>query len=239
MSIMSYNVEAIGRLHLASPSKKYQLPRQPDFQDRACIELLPSRNFEQALSGLEGFSHIWVLFWMDKVSGYKPKVRPPGMNQKCGLFSTRSPHRPNPIGLSCVRLIRIQGRRLWIQGCDMLDQTPILDLKPYLSHQESYPEATRGWLEERTKPAVVHCASELHHWLLEKALEDPYLDPKAIIRRLETDPKPSDYNRLKIEEDRFELASGRWRITGRYQKGVDSLEGFYLEKIELAPERLL
>lgn len=237
MSIMLYNVEAIGHLHLASSSKKYQLPRQPDFEDLAYIELLPAKNFEQALQDLEGFSHIWVLFWMDRVSGYKPKVRPPGTGQKYGLFSTRSPHRPNPIGLSCVRLLQVKGRKLWIQGCDMLDQTPILDIKPYLAQQESYPEATRGWLEEKVEPARVVWSEHLYEQLLEKASVEPYLDPKAIERRLCTDPFPTSYNRLKIDGDRFEMASGRWRIKGRYQKEELSSPVFYIERVEIAPEK--
>jgi tRNA-Thr(GGU) m(6)t(6)A37 methyltransferase TsaA len=232
MSIMSFNIEAIGYLRLERPSKKYQLPRQPDFKDKACIELLPGYNFEQALFGLEGFSHIWVLFWMHEVKHYKPKVRPPGMEKKWGVLATRSPHRPNPIGLSCVKLLEYQGRKIWIEGCDMLENTPILDIKPYLAHQECYPQATKGWTLQK-KQASVKWNPELYDLLLEQAKKDSYLDPQALERRLSADPEPSHYNRLKRIGVHFEIASGQWRFKGRCLQEDETL-CFWVDSLEEA-----
>jgi tRNA-Thr(GGU) m(6)t(6)A37 methyltransferase TsaA len=238
MAIMSYNVEAIGYVHIGVPSKKYQLPRQPDLENQSLkpvyVELLAHRDFEKALEGLSGFSHLWILFWMDRVKGYKPKVRPPGLDRKCGLFSTRSPHRPNPIGLSCVKLLAVEGRRLWIQGCDMLDKTPVLDIKPYLAHQESHPLARRGWLDEREPEALVDWQEGLYQELQEKSIEDNYLDPVAIERRLKIDSIPSHYNRLTIKGDSFEMASGKWRFKGLYQLEANGQKKFFIQKVEAA-----
>ena len=109
------------------------------------LELLPE--FEPGLADIEGFSHLYVLWVFDRVSGYDLTAMPPSDNRPHGVFATRSPRRPNPIGLTVVRLLRRAGCRLHVHGIDMLDGTPILDIKPYLS---SIPddELRRGWLAE-------------------------------------------------------------------------------------------
>ncbi len=143
-------LEPIGIVH--SPfTERFQAPRQPSYgmPVAARIELWPGRGFEQALSDLEGFSHIWVIYWMHLNRGWNPRVRPPrGSGRKRGLFATRAPHRPNAIGLSCVRLTGVEGRWLSIATHDMLDGTPVLDLKPYLPACDAFPEASPGWTEE-------------------------------------------------------------------------------------------
>lgn len=230
MSIMSYNVEAIGYLRLERPSKKYQLPRQPESSEPACIELLPGKNFEQALEGLEQFSHLWILFWMHEVTGYKPKVRAPGIEKKLGLFATRSPHRPNPIGLSCVKLIKVESRKIWIEGADILDGTPILDVKPYLAHKEAFSQAKMGWIEKRIE-AKIEWETGLYQKLELLAVEDPYLNPLALERRLRLDPLPSYYNRLKIDGNQFEMASGRWRFKGTFHFNEEKIPFFLIQSV--------
>jgi tRNA-Thr(GGU) m(6)t(6)A37 methyltransferase TsaA len=118
----------------------------------ARIELLPKPELEHALADLEHWSHIWVLFWFHHNREWHAKVAPPRSAQKRGLFSTRSPYRPNPIGMSAVALERIEGRVVHIRGADMLDGTPVLDLKPYVPYADSLP-ANSGWLE-RPEPAL-------------------------------------------------------------------------------------
>jgi tRNA (adenine37-N6)-methyltransferase len=106
-----------------------------------------SPEFERGLTDIEGFSHLIVIWLFDRSQGYELLGTPPSDNRPHGVFATRSPRRPNPIGLTVVELLRRDGRRLHVRGVDMLDSTPILDIKPYLS---SVPAETlkRGWLEE-------------------------------------------------------------------------------------------
>ena len=109
------------------------------------IEVLPE--FEEGLLDVEGFSHLFVIWVFDRAGGFELVGVPPTDTRPHGVFATRSPRRPNPLGLTVVRLLGREGRRLRVAGLDMLDGTPVLDLKPYLS---SIPEGElkRGWLDE-------------------------------------------------------------------------------------------
>ena len=131
---------------------KYEAARQGVFTpgNQAEIELFPGHDYETALSDLEGFERIWVLFVFDRNTDWKPKVSPPitGGRKRYGVFATRSPHRPNPIGLSCVKLEKIDGLKLAVSGHDFLDGTPVLDLKPYIPAADAFPEAKAGWRDE-------------------------------------------------------------------------------------------
>lgn len=102
----------------------------------------------EALQDLEGFSRIWVIFHFDRSEGWTPRVKPPRGRGKRGVLATRSPHRPNPIGLSAVELVSIEGRRLKVRSHDLLDGTPILDLKPYVPYADAFPGAKAGWIDE-------------------------------------------------------------------------------------------
>ena len=117
------------------------------------IEILPE--FEEGLKDIEGFSHLVILWVFDRSEGYELLGKPPSDDRPHGVFATRSPRRPNPIGLTTVELLAREGRSLRVRGLDMLDSTPVLDLKPYLSSIPS-EKLRRGWLaeaEERTKPS--------------------------------------------------------------------------------------
>jgi tRNA-Thr(GGU) m(6)t(6)A37 methyltransferase TsaA len=113
--------------------------------------------FEPGLADIDGFSHLYVLWVFDRVSGYDLSATPPCDDRSHGVFATRSPRRPNPIGLTVVELLRREGPRLFVRGLDMLDGTPIVDLKPYLS---SVPpdQLRRGWLDEAEHRASKHDA---------------------------------------------------------------------------------
>jgi len=149
---LTIEMESIGVVH--SPFKeRFAAPRQPDLSNPAkgYIELNSGLNFEQALSDLDSFTHIWVIYWMHLNHGWNPTVMPPrGSDIRRGLFSTRAPHRPNRIGLSVVTLTSIKKRTLFIEGLDMLDGTPVLDIKPYLPYADSVEGATHGWLDPNT-----------------------------------------------------------------------------------------
>jgi len=114
----------------------------------ATLELNPDLP-ESVLKDLEGFAYVWVIFVLHRSEGWAPTVRPPrGPRIKRGVFATRSPHRPNPIGLSAVELTGIEGRTLHLRGVDFLDGTPVLDLKPYVPYADAFPEARAGWIDE-------------------------------------------------------------------------------------------
>jgi tRNA (adenine37-N6)-methyltransferase len=137
---------AIGRV--SSPyTDTAAIPKGPGAQHDAegVLELEPE--LEAGLTDIEGFSHLFVVWVFDRSEGYELVGTPPTDDRPHGVFATRSPRRPNPIGLTVVRLVRRDGNRLHVRGVDMLDGTPILDIKPYLS---SVPEAElrRGWLDD-------------------------------------------------------------------------------------------
>ena len=143
-------LEPIGFVRNALATK-VEAARQPRAAAgaEARIELLPGRNFEHALEDLARWELIWVIFWFHLNSGWRPKVLPPrSTTGRKGVFATRSPHRPNPLGMSVVRLERVDGLTLHIRDADMIDGTPVLDLKPYIAYTDSHPGAGRGWLED-------------------------------------------------------------------------------------------
>jgi tRNA-Thr(GGU) m(6)t(6)A37 methyltransferase TsaA len=121
---------------------------RPRFFEKATgqIEILPE--FEPGLEGLEGFSHIIVLFHFHRAGGAKLKVVPPGESKPRGVFATRSPHRPNPLGLSVLRLLGRHGRVLEVSGLDLIDGTPVLDIKPYTGRDRKSHIRT-GWLRKQ------------------------------------------------------------------------------------------
>jgi len=149
-SDLHIDMQVIGVVH-SNYRERFATPRQPVLGEAqpAEIELNSGSNFHQALQDMDGFSHIWVLYWMHLNKGWNPVVMPPrGPKIKRGLFATRAPHRPNSIGLSAVRLKKVKGRILHIEGHDMLDGTPVLDIKPYLPYADSISTATSGWLDD-------------------------------------------------------------------------------------------
>jgi tRNA-Thr(GGU) m(6)t(6)A37 methyltransferase TsaA len=128
-------------------SETARIPKGPGAKHEAegVLEILPA--FELGLTDIEGFSHLYVVWVFDRATGYDLLGTPPTDTRPHGVFATRSPRRPNPIGLTVVRLVRREGSRLVVHGVDMLDGTPILDIKPYLT--SIAPEGLRrGWLAE-------------------------------------------------------------------------------------------
>ena len=177
--------------------EKFGIPRQSGLADnlRARIIFEPEYRNQDAVRGLEGFSHIWLIweFSANRRSCWQPTVRPPrlGGNEHMGVFATRSPFRPNPLGLSCVKLERIdmddrEGPVIHVRGADMMDGTPIYDIKPYIKYADSRPYAVCGYVDtlpERTLKVVLH---EEYSSLI----EDKTLIP-ALVETLSLDPRPS------------------------------------------------
>jgi tRNA (adenine37-N6)-methyltransferase len=139
-------MEPIGTIR--SPyTDKAQIPKGPGAEHHAEGVLEISPQLEKGLTDIEGFSHLFVLWVFDRASAYELLATPPTDTRPHGVFATRAPRRPNPIGLTVVELLRREGPKLYVRGVDMLDGTPILDIKPYLS---SIPvqELRRGWIAE-------------------------------------------------------------------------------------------
>ena len=192
-------------------------PRQPAAARgvRGTIELLPGHNFEHALANLDEWDHIWVLFWFHLNAGWRPKVLPPRSTKRRGVFATRAPHRPNPLGLSVLELDGVDGLTLHVRDIDLVDGTPILDIKPYVPFTDAVPSANTGWLETPDpgpKFAVVWSAfaTEQLRWL-EQNFGINLGPPVNLILGLGHEPHP--YRRIRRrEENGFRLAIKDWRI---------------------------
>lgn len=206
---------------------KVEAARQPTAAQGAParIELFAGRHFEHALEDLERWKRIWVVFWFHHNPGWRPKVLPPrSTTGRKGVFSTRSPHRPNPIGLSVVRLEKVDGLNLHILDADILDGTPVLDIKPYIAYTDSHPDAGSGWLDDAesvdgsTRPADPVSAysvtfdplvTEQANWI-EGRTGLPI--GERIRAALMLGPEPHPYRRIRRLNDGMRLAVKEWHV---------------------------
>ena len=193
--------------------EKFGIPRQSGIVEETAGKIVLEKKYQvpEAFRGLEAFSHIWILWKFSKAEreDWSPTVRPPllGGNKRMGVFATRSPFRPNPIGLSSVKLDRIEytkdrGPVLWVRGADLLDGTPIYDIKPYLAYADSHPDAVGGFtenLEERKLQVKVLC-KEFDSLPKDKQTE--------IIKILEQNPTPS----YKKDGEEYGMHYGEYEI---------------------------
>ncbi len=199
---------------------KFSARHQPAESEREenRIELLPRRNFENALADLSGFTRIWLIWWFHRNDTWNPTVLPPrGPPKRRGVFATRSPHRPNPVGITPVQLLEVKGRTLTVGPCDLLDGTPILDIKPYIPAYDAFADERAGWVDEvdaalkAPAPYVVQLsplAQTQAEWLLTTFGID--FRPR-LIELLERDPTPHRTRRIKrISGDRFSFGCGAW-----------------------------
>ena len=232
----SYAMKVIARIESGFASK-FGAPRQsgliPELRARVTFEP-PYRN-RDAVRGLDGFSHIWLIWAFDRATrpggarsdgaarpDWSPTVRPPrlGGNRRVGVFATRSPFRPNPIGLSCVELERVevdtpQGPILHIRGADLVDGTPIFDIKPYLAYTDAHADAVSGYASETPQAAL---QVDIAPPLLARV---PDADRAALIAVLAHDPRPryrDDPGRVygfgfAGLEIKFRVAGGRLEVT--------------------------
>lgn len=150
---MNINISSIGIIH--TPFDNLEgMPIQPSGADKVTGTIVVDKEYEQGLKDLEGFSHLILLYHFHQSKGYDLIVTPFLDDQKRGVFSTRAPRRPNPIGLSIVNLVKIEGNRLTVKGIDMLDGTPLIDIKPYVPEFDSKAVTAIGWLEKKQKNAA-------------------------------------------------------------------------------------
>lgn len=196
-----FSLQAIGHIH--SPyNEKFGIPRQPGLAPSLISRVRLEKAFAspECVRGLAQCSHIWLVFIFSECvdAGWKPTVRPPrlGGNKRMGVFATRSPFRPNPIGLSAVKLIAIEqnkaGIELVVSGCDLLDGTPVLDIKPYLPYSDSIETATCEFadqIELLTQPIRFSEQAQAAIQQLQTRLDQPV--QQQIEELLRCDPRPA------------------------------------------------
>lgn len=222
----SFSFEQIGTIH--SPYKeKFAVPRQPGLvQDGGGeLHLHAPYNQPEAVRGLEDFSHLWVMFIFHQTmdGGWRPTVRPPrlGGNIRTGVFATRSTFRPNPLGMSLVELkgIRCQGQSVILQlgSLDLVDGTPVVDIKPYLPFAESHPEARAGFAQHAPQADMpVEFLPQAESQLAKNAGKYPHLR-RFIAQVLGQDPRPAYRKGESAERDyavRLLEFNVRWRVVG-------------------------
>jgi len=234
---MDYTLKPIAVVR--SPFReKFATPRQPGLvpSARARVEFLPEFASPEAVRDLAGFSHLWLIFLFHQTygQGWTPTVRPPrlGGNRRVGVFACRSPFRPNPIGLSAVKLLSIDDKEgkvaLEVQGADLIDGTPILDIKPYLPYTDAIPAAIGGFAA-RVPEAVlqVQFSAAAEQQLTISQQQTPGLE--SLIREtLALDPRPAyqrdeDGREYGVLLDRYNV---RWRVEGArvVVVGIDGAE---------------
>ena len=206
---------------------RYETPRQGVLAkgNISIIELLPNKNFEQAVKNLNGFDRIWVLYNFhlntnspNGKAGWKPLVTPPRhTREKIGVFATRAPYRPNHIGMSCVKLEKVEGLKVFISKSDILDGSPIIDIKPYLPYSDSFPDAATGWvksgLENIYEIVFSQKAKSQTEWLKNNSKIN-----LVNFAQLQLEFNPTDSTRKRIVQlenktkSKFVLAYRTWRI---------------------------
>ncbi|HEY6528209.1 MAG TPA: tRNA (N6-threonylcarbamoyladenosine(37)-N6)-methyltransferase TrmO [Cellvibrionaceae bacterium] len=217
---MSFTLAPIGIIRSCF-TQKFGIPRQPGLARDAIGHLIlsPPYNNPEAVVGLEAVSHLWVQFiFHEGYSGWKPRVKMPrlGGNKTLGVFATRSPNRPNNIGLSVVRLLKVEVTPevvLTLGGIDFLDGTPVLDIKPYLPYADAIPDAHNDWASGAPELVAVQFSANADAQLNELELQYPGLRVLAE-QVLAQDPRPSyqDYNTERVYVLRLWDLDVRWRF---------------------------
>lgn len=211
----THELKVIARIRSDFP-EKFGIPRQSGLvpQLRAKIIFEPEFRNADALRGIEGFSHLWLIWQFSAAvrDTWSPTVRPPrlGGNERVGVFATRSPFRPNAVGLSCVRLEGVAreeglGEVLIVSGADLMDATPIYDIKPYLPYADAHPEALGGFAPAPKETLAVDCPPELLAALPEEQRE-------ALLGVLAQDPRPQyQHDPARV----YAMSFGGWDIKFR------------------------
>lgn len=202
--------------------QRYETPRQGVLAkgSTAVINLLPKSNFEQAVKDLDGFDRIWVIYQFHLNKNWKPLVTPPRhTRKKIGVFATRAPYRPNAVGLSCVKLQKVEGLKIFITESDILDGSPVLDIKPYLNYSDSFPNSKTGWVKSGFENIYEVIFEEEVKKAVDKLL---YKENVNILNyaRVQLEFNPTDTTRKRItqstkkisKENQFMLAYQKWRV---------------------------
>jgi tRNA-Thr(GGU) m(6)t(6)A37 methyltransferase TsaA len=237
----------------AEPSKAPRQPGTDGLRGEALIELVAGLDLEQAIADLVGFDRIWAIVWFHRNATWRTRVLPPrGGRTKRSVLATRSPHRPNPIGLSALRLLEVRGRTLRVGEVDLLDGTPVLDLKPYIPYADAFPDARAGWLDEiereesegaaaRFEIAWSPLANEQASWLRER---HGVAVGEVAVPALARDPAPHPYRRiLRSRAGELLIAEKSWRLFFAVERARVTItrlgSGYRTEALLGAPASLL
>lgn len=217
---------------------KFDSPHQPTNGDeeRNVIELFPNNNFDVALRDLARFNRVWLIWWFHRNSSWRPLVLPPrGEPVRRGVFATRSPHRPNPIGITAVSLLEVKKLSIIVGNTDLVDGTPILDIKPYIPNVDAFPDASMGWISDvetrllqpsQYTLSLTPLASTQVQWLRESWGVD-FMDRAE--RTLLRDPTIHRTRRIrKWQGDQLQMGCGAWRI-------IFTVAGFDVQILKIVP----
>ena len=199
---------------------KFGIPRQSRDESPILTRIVfePDYRIPEALRGIDGYSHLWLI-WGFNTTDWSPTVRPPrlGGNTRMGVFATRSPFRPNPLGLSSVRLVGIENGDLIVSGADVLDGTPIYDIKPYLSFSDCHEEARNGFAEDTKDYGLeVNWGLIYREWIgFESVLDRDWINGVSYI--LSQDPRPAYQDDPERE---YKLDYAGWNVTFTVQNGT-------------------
>lgn len=231
----TFSFTPIGIVHSCF-GEKFGIPRQPGLVPaaRATLEMLPPYDRDEAFRGLSDFSHVWIVFVFHGIGGsrWQPTVRPPrlGGNTRIGVFASRSGFRPNPIGMSCVALSGVRrehGKMLLdLAGIDVLDQTPVLDIKPYVPYADSIPDAKGGYAVEAPRPSIAIEFSNRGRRASDDAEKTYPGFTELLIQVLRADPRPA-YMENRSDRTEFGLQLYDRNIRWSVRPGaiaVDSIE---------------
>ncbi len=227
---MNIQLNSIGTFHC--PHKhKCELPQQSTVlttKHQAYIELtLP--NAELCLKDLNGFSHIWVLFHFNKNKNWKPLTSPPRLvNQKVGVFASRSPYRPNPIGMSLLEIEKISKNRIYVKQYDLIDKTPILDIKPYLTYTDCAEPVKQGWVESCR--SIYNKSYTIKYSTLSKNQIDwinkyTHFNLYDFIQT-QLSQHPTDKTRKRVNRtstDLWEISFRTWRVNFKINEGANEI----------------
>jgi tRNA-Thr(GGU) m(6)t(6)A37 methyltransferase TsaA len=219
VKVETFEIEVIGRIYTDFPSK-FGIPRQSGLVESLEGKIIfePKFRSEAAVKGLENHSHLWLIWQFSEVAdkGWSPTVRPPrlGGNTRVGVFASRSPFRPNHLGLSSVKLVKIEmdenlGPILYVSGVDLMDNTPILDIKPYIPYADSHPEAYTGVFEHVEK-------KKLKVYIPQELLDKVPSNKREVMKEvLAEDPRPSyQHDAQRIYGLSFAGLNIRFRVDG-------------------------
>lgn len=236
----TYNLEPIGEIH-SCYSEKFGIPRQPGLVSAAVgrLEFYPPYNREEMFKGLEEFSHIWVIFLFHETihEGWKPTVRPPrlGGQKRVGLFASRSPHRPNHLGMSVVKLEKVVVEKgsvsLDLSGVDLLDRTPVVDIKPYVPYSDGLAEATCGYAPLPAGQNRVEFTADVELFLHKYQQATQRNLRELILQTLRNDPRPASQRTVGRE-----FGMLLWNVNVRWRVVDDGFEVFSCEERITYPE---
>lgn len=246
VATVSLRIEPIGTFH-CNLHFRQDAPRQGSLNsgdDTGLLRLFAGRNFEQALRDLDGFERIWLIyeFHANADDGWRPTAQPPRAGVgRVGLFASRSPYRPSRLGLSCVELVNITGREVTVRGFDLLDGTPVYDIKPYIPYADAFPGSRAGWTdgpaEERFTVEFTPDAAERASWIRKQSGLD-----LAAFARTQLSAFPTDASRKRVTnagDESYVIAHRTWRL-GFHVRGqavaVDGVWSGYDAEELTAPE---